>query len=309
MDTTLSILQKVRYSVHDSEPFSFYIKRDDLIDPIISGNKWRKLKYNVVQAKHKNAEGMLTFGGAYSNHLVATAKVCAEQGLKSIGIVRGEELTAQSNDTLRKCEAFGMELRFIARAVYKERNSYAFIKQLQYDNKDFIIIPEGGANFYGVIGCQEILKETSNDFDHIYIAAGTGTTAAGVALSMSSKTKLHVISALKGDFLRTEITQLINLVYNDKEATQELMKRITIRSDDVFGGYGKWNTELIDLMQAFHAETALKTEPIYTGKVLYNLFQDIEKNKNLAKEKVLFVHTGGLQGLSGVEEKQGYQLY
>lgn len=309
MNTTSSILQKVRYSVAESEPFTFYIKRDDLIDPIISGNKWRKLKYNIELAKSRKAIGLLTFGGAFSNHLVATAKACANHGFKSIGIVRGEELSPNVNETLKKCKSYGMELRFISRAAYKKRNEYSFIKSLQYEHSDFTIVSEGGANFYGVVGCQEILKETPNDFDHIYIAAGTGATAAGVALSMNLKTQLHVISALKGDFLQHEITKLINLIYNDNQTTNALMERVTIISDSQFGGYGKWNHSLVNLIQSIYNQTNLKLEPIYTGKVFYNMLKDWSNKQIQEDDKVLFVHTGGLQGISGVERKLGYQLF
>lgn len=309
MDTKVSILQKVRFSDQESEPFAFYVKRDDLIDPVISGNKWRKLKYNVAQAKHKNAKGIITFGGAFSNHLVATAKACADHDLSSIGIVRGEELTETSNETLKKCSYYGMELRFISRSEYKKRNDYTFIKKLQYQDPDYVMIPEGGANFYGVVGCQEILKETPNHFDHIYVSAGTGTTAAGIALSMHFESQLHIVSALKGDFLRDEIAKLINSVFNDTEATAKLMQRITFTSDTHFGGYGKWNDTLIDVLQSFYAQTDLKLEPIYTGKVLSKMLNDRKENLITEEDKVLFVHTGGLQGISGVERKLGYQLF
>ena len=309
MDTTVSILQKVRYSDQESEPFEFNVKRDDLIDPVISGNKWRKLKYNIAQAEHKNAKGIITFGGAFSNHLVATAKACAEHDLLSIGIVRGEELNETSNETLKKCAFYGMELRFVSRSDYKKRNDYTFIKNLQYEEPDYFMVPEGGANFYGVIGCQDILKETQNHYDHIYVSAGTGTTAAGIALSMHPESKLHIVSALKGDFLKDETAKLINLVFNDEEATAMLMQRVSFTSDTYFGGYGKWDRSLINLIQSFYGETGLKLEPIYTGKVLNKMLADRKDNLISEEDKVLLVHTGGLQGVSGIERKLGYQLF
>lgn len=296
MDTNLSILQKVRFSLENREPFTFFIKRDDLIDPVVSGNKWRKLKFNVDKAKHQKALGILTFGGAFSNHLVATAKAAKLNGLKSVGIVRGDELTKESNDTLKKCAKYDMELRFVSRSDYKKRNENDYLYQLRDTFSQYYIVPEGGANYYGAIGCQEILQETPNDFDHIYLAGGTGTTAVGVISSAPEKTKVHLVSALKGDFLSEEVLKgLRKLSYNEAEAASSY-KQLILNTIHHFGGYGKVNHELIDFINHFYQTTEIPLDPIYTGKAMYAMLKDFENGIISNDEKCLFIHTGGIQG-------------
>lgn len=296
MDTSLSILQKVRFSLENREPFTFWIKRDDLIDPIVSGNKWRKLKYNVEKVQHQKSKGILTFGGAFSNHLVATAKACQLNGLKSVGIVRGDELTSESNDTLKLCAEFGMDLHFVSRSDYKKRNENDYIYQLRDQFSQFFIVPEGGANFYGAIGCQEILQETPNEFDHIYLAGGTGTTAVGVLSGVPEKTKVHLVSALKGDFLAGEVLKgLQKLSYNEAESTSSY-KQLILNTSNHFDGYGKVNQELLNFINEFYKQTKIPLDPIYTGKAMYAMMQDYKAGLISNKENCLFIHTGGLQG-------------
>jgi 1-aminocyclopropane-1-carboxylate deaminase len=296
MDTSLSILQKVRFSLENCEPFTFWIKRDDLIDPIVSGNKWRKLKYNVEKAQHQKSKGILTFGGAFSNHLIATAEACQIHGLKSVGIVRGDELTKESNDTLSMCAEYGMDLRFVSRSDYKKRNENDYLYQLRDQFSQFYIVPEGGANFYGAIGCQEILQETPNNFDRVYLAGGTGTTAVGVLSGVPENTKVHLVSALKGDFLADEVLKgLQKLFYNEAESVSSY-KQLVLSTDHHFGGYGKVNQELLDFINDFYKQTEIPLDPIYTGKAMYALMQDYKDGMISQDETCLFIHTGGLQG-------------
>ena len=168
MDVSSSILEKVCLHNPEGKPFFIDVKRDDLIDEIVSGNKWRKLEYNVLQAKKENKKGILTFGGAYSNHLVATAKACYLLGFKSLGIVRGDELNAFSNTTLKTCAHYGMQLLFYARSRYKERYSASFLTALQTQYPSYFMVPEGGKNQLGTLGCRKIVTETPNDYDHIF---------------------------------------------------------------------------------------------------------------------------------------------
>ena len=296
MNINHSITEKVRLPILGGEPFCFDIKRDDLIDPIVSGNKWRKLKYNVLKAKERKQNGILTFGGAFSNHLVATAKVTHLNGMNSIGIVRGDELHENSNATLKMCVEYGMRLIFITRSAYKQRDDKSFLNELQTRYPHYFVVPEGGKNYYGVIGCQEILNETDNNYDHIYLAGGTGTTAAGVLLSTPSCSEIHVVSALKGAFLTTDIEQQVQNVLFDSELTAEYMSRLKVHENAHFGGYGKVTDELFNFMNAIFEKTGVKTEPIYTGKTLYQLHKDIQEKRINRKDKVLFIHTGGLQG-------------
>jgi 1-aminocyclopropane-1-carboxylate deaminase len=296
-DTEKSVLEKVRYVDPSTvEQLDLYIKRDDLIDPLVSGNKWRKLKYNIEQAQHKLCEGILTFGGAHSNHLVATAKACNRAGLKSVGFVRGEELTPESNLTLKDCAVLGMDLVFVSREEYREKDDWDFINQLRNGFPSFHIVPEGGANFYGVVGCQEILKETVNDFDHVFICAGTGTTAAGVILSAGVHTKVHVVSALKGEFMEAQVTKMMNSVCFDEELVSELNSKARFHNDAHFGGYAKTTQELLDFITDFEKQTAIPLDSIYTGKAMFALIQEWKKGVLGEDKKILFIHTGGLQG-------------
>lgn len=296
INTSNSIIEKVRLPIGKDEPFSFDVKRDDLIDPVISGNKWRKLKYNLLNAiEHKN-EGVITFGGPFSNHLVATAKAAAQAQLKSIGIVRGDELAPDSNATLSVCKAFGMHLVFISRSTYREKEASFFIKQLHDEYPNYYMVPEGGRNYYGVIGCQEILSETPNDYDHVYLAGGTGTTGAGVLLSTPEYTRVNIVSALKGSFLQKDVEQLLFLALNDEVAVTSYLEQLFVHNDAHFGGYAKVPEELLRFINSVYNSTQLKLDPIYTAKALYQMDQDYRKGKILPDDKVLFIHTGGLQG-------------
>jgi len=303
LNTSKAVLEKVRLSIGKGEPFSFDIQRDDLIDPIISGNKWRKLKYNLLKAEELFKLGVLTFGGPFSNHLIATAKAAHHFNLKSIGIVRGNELNQDSNATLKACPDFGMNLIFISRSEYQRKDDPYFLKELSSKYPDYFIVPEGGKNYYGVIGCQHILKETDNDYDHIYLAGGTGTTAAGVVLSVPDKTTVNLVSALKGDFLEKEIKQLLYLVLNDNQLVDEYMQRLNVVNDGHFGGYAKVPEELLDFINTIYSKIQLKLDPIYTGKAFYKLVNDFENGTIKVNDKVLFIHTGGLQGAQTWKDK------
>jgi 1-aminocyclopropane-1-carboxylate deaminase len=310
MDVSNSILQDMKLALPGGGLFSFSVKRDDLIDDVVSGNKWRKLKYSIAQAQQLGKNGVLTFGGAYSNHLVATAKTCQVHGLKSIGIVRGDELNEMSNPTLVQCKSYGMELIFISRESYRDRNDYSFLSCLKNEYLDYYLVPEGGANFYGVIGCQEVMQETENQYDHVFLAAGTATTAAGVLLSLSEKSKLHVVSTLKGNgIMQNELVEKLKWVVGDEEVINELLRQVVFHDHYHFGGYGKWKDELLDVMKMTFTQTQLKLDPIYTGKAFYAMLDQFNKGEILSTENVLFIHTGELQGIKGVEEKIGYPLY
>lgn len=306
LDTSRSIIEKVRLPSGKGEPFSFDIKRDDLIDSVISGNKWRKLKYNILNTLERKNQGILTFGGPFSNHLIATAKAAKQANLKSIGIVRGEELNENSNETLRNCAAFGMELVFISRSDYKEKNQPFFIKKLHNDYPNFYIIPEGGGNFYGVIGCQEILAETNNDYDHVYLAAGTGTTGAGVLLGANEKSRINVVSALKGNFIHKEIEQLLLSVLNNTEIVDTYLEQLIVHNNSHFGGYAKVTEDLLEYINMIYDSTALKLDPIYTAKAFHQMDLDYKNEIIKPDDKVLFVHTGGIQGAYSWKESIEY---
>ncbi len=282
-----SPVQKVTFA-----PFNHLsVKRDDLIDPYISGNKWRKLKYILAQAKAENKTHLVTFGGAYSNHLVATAAAAARSGLKATAFVRGE---AVKNEMLLLCSLFGMELIFTDRERYRDKHK--LFESYFKDNHQAFFIDEGGASAEATLGCAEIIGELTETYDHIFCAAGTGTTAAGLLKGLQEKkihTKLHVIPVLKdGVFIAHEIARYTTI---DKQLALHLAYH--------FGGYAKTTPELIHFIKTFTAQTGLLLDPIYTAKMFYAIC-DLEKRGELhPDERILAIHTGGLMGLFGMQNK------
>lgn len=303
-DVSKSLLQKLELNELNTQNIELFVKRDDLIDEHVSGNKWRKLKYNVEQAKTLKKNGILTFGGAFSNHLVATAAACKKSGLKAIGIVRGDELNEDSNPTLRQCTDFGMELHFVTRLDYAARNEKSYHEELNFEFPNYLIVPEGGANYYGMIGCQEILKETPNDFDYVFVAQGTTTTSIGLALALPGKTKLMVVPVLKGFDSLGEMKSLLGYTGFEVSMIEDILTKVIVLDEYHFGGYGKYTDELLDFMEQIYSETQLPLDPIYTGKVLYAIQDWVLKN-DIKNKRILFVHTGGIQGGKVIAKKEG----
>ena len=290
-----SVLQKIEDKNLLKRNIQLFVKRDDLIHPIVSGNKWRKLKYNILNAQALKAKGILTFGGAYSNHLVATAFACKELKLASIGIVRGEELNSNSNETLKKCASLGMKLVFVSRLEYNLKNDWEYHKELQVMYPDYFVVPEGGANFYGMIACQEIWKEIPFVPNHLFVAQGTSTTSCGLLLAKPKETNLHVVPVLKGYDSLQEMKKLVKLVINDSEIEDELLDTVLIHNEFHFEGYGKYTDELVKFIQDQIKVNQLPLDHIYTAKCFYALWKIIE-NKEYDNSTIVFLHTGGLQG-------------
>ena len=263
-----------------------FVKRDDLIHTEISGNKWRKLKWNMKAAKNNNCNTIATYGGAYSNHLLATACAGNEFNIKTMGFVRGQELNKDSNPVLKRCVALGMELIFVSRKEYSDFKGQNGAKLL---SKDLIwYIPEGGANKEGVEGCKEIMLETANDFDYVFVAQGTTATSMGILSSMNANTTLVVVPVLKGfDSLKemSKMAREFNLFYDES--------RIIVLDEYHFGGYAKTSPELNSFIEQFNQDQNFRIEARYTGKVMFAL-NDFVNNSVLTNKKVLFVHTGGL---------------
>lgn len=259
--------------------------------PIISGNKFRKLKYNLEEAKQKNKKTLLTFGGAFSNHILAVAGAGAEFGFNTIGVIRGEELENNINDnpTLSQAKDFGMQFHFISRDLYREKETQSFILQLQEKFGDFYLLPEGGTNFLAIKGCEEILTvEDKTFFTHVVCSTGTGGTFSGLVNSSTENQQLIGFSSLKGAFLSDVIRNFVtksNWIIND---------------DYHFGGYGKVNCELIQFINAFYKQTKIPLDPIYTGKMVYGVMDLIEKDFFPPNAKILMIHSGGLQGVKGM---------
>ncbi len=269
------------------------IKREDLIHPIVSGNKFRKLKYNLLQAKAENQHTLLTFGGAYSNHIAAVAFAGKEHGFKTIGIIRGNELEKGfvENPTLQFAHDCGMQFDFVSRADYRKKLDVDFIEKLTAKWGRFYSIPEGGTNTLAVLGCQEILTEEDSKFDFICCCVGTGGTISGIINSAQPHQKILGFPALKGDFLTEEIR---------KFATNDRWELI---GDYNFGGYAKISNELVDFINRFFIETGIPLDPIYTGKMVFGVIDMIRKNYFPEKSRILMIHTGGLQGIDGMNMK------
>lgn len=312
MDATpnisLSTLDELKSNLLESKGIRLFVKRDDKIHSDISGNKWRKLKYNLLQCQHQKNDGILTFGGAFSNHLVATAAACAQAGLKSVGVVRGDELNAQSNETLKRCSALGMQLHFVSRSEYYLKEERAYHEDLMQTFPNYYFVPEGGANYLGMIGCQEMVKELDCDFDAIVLAQGTTTTSCGVLLGLKSNQKMIAVPVLKGFQTLDEMKRLFGRTTLESEHMEELLSKVTVWEDYHFGGYAKFDQELIEFIQKFHSEFGIKLDPIYTGKAMFGLWSEIEKG-TLDGKNIVFIHTGGLQGICGVEEKIGKSVF
>ena len=279
---------------------SLYIKREDLLRPNISGNKFRKLKYNLSQAKSENKETLLTFGGAFSNHILAVAAAGNEQGFRTIGIIRGEELADKisENPTLQKALDFGMVFEFVGREVYREKASPKFIHQLAEKFGDFYLIPEGGTNDLAVKGCEEILTASDGKFDYICCAVGTGGTISGLINCSKNSQQVLGFPALKGDFLREDICKFVSKT------------NWNLITDYHFGGYAKVSEELILFINEFYQKHKIPLDPIYTGKMMFGVLDLINKNYFPENSKILVIHTGGLQGIAGMNTilKQKKQL-
>lgn len=269
-----------------------FIKRDDLLHPFVSGNKFRKLKYNIKEALQSNHTKIITFGGAYSNHIAATAYACKENEIEAIGIIRGEELASKiaENPTLKFAADCGMKFEFISRESYRNKAEEAFVASLQKKYGNHYLIPEGGANTLAVQGCEGIISADDIDFDYICCAIGTGTTIAGLINSAYPNQKILGFPALKGDFLQNDIRKFAT------NTNWELIK------DYHFGGYGVVTDELIDFLNDFYKTNKIPLDPVYTGKMVFGVLDLIQKDYFPEKAKILLIHTGGLQGIAGMNQ-------
>lgn len=280
------IAQDIPYQYIMYKQVSLCIKRLDLIHPAISGNKFFKLKYNLITAKNLGYEGIITFGGAYSNHIAATAYAAQLLNFKSIGIIRGEELAHQPlNPTLTTASRMGMTLSFISRQQYRRKDQQDFIQQLQHDYPNFYIIPEGGTNDLAISGCKEILTPSDlATFKTVCCAVGTGGTISGIIEASHRHQCILGFSALKGAFLEQDVQQM----------TTKTNWKMT--DNYCCGGYAKTTRQLLDFIKNFELEYQIPLEHIYTGKMLMGIFDLIDQNQITNNDKTLIIHSGGLQG-------------
>ena len=277
--------------------YKVYIKREDLIHPTISGNKWRKLKYNLIEAEKLNQNTLLTFGGAYSNHIHAISSAGKLFGFNTIGIIRGEE-HLPLNPTLSDAKLNGMELHYLDRTAYRRKNEKLLISDLQKKFGEFYLIPEGGTNVYAVKGCTEILEQINIDYDYLATACGTGGTISGLICGLEGKKKVLGIPVLKGaEFLETVIWDLTKEYSNNTFSNWELNYNFH------FGGYAKITKELIRFINEFEQLNNIKLDPIYTGKLMYGIYEMTLKNDLPIGSTIIVLHTGGLQGIAGMQNK------
>jgi 1-aminocyclopropane-1-carboxylate deaminase len=286
-----SPVHQIKSILFDERGLKVFIKRDDLIHPIISGNKWRKLKYLLKQAQAENKTRLVTFGGTYSNHLLATSAAAAKFGFKCTGIVRGEPV---NNGTLFLCRLHGMDLLFTDRESYRDKP--ALFKKHFRDRPEAFFIDEGGASAEGAKGCSELIDELIEPYDHIFCACGTGTTAAGIINGIQNHqlpAQFHGIPVLKnGDFIREGIDKLLI-----KPAGYQL------HTEYHFGGYAKTDERLIEFIKQFVASTGILIEPVYTGKMLYALYNLAAKDYFKPGSRILAIHSGGILGILGMRDK------
>lgn len=282
--------QKIHVSTDKN--ISISMLREDKIHPFVSGNKFRKLFYTLQDAAQKEATTLLTFGGAYSNHIAAVAAAGKISGLKTIGIIRGEELAALSkkNDTLSFAAQQGMQLHYVSREEYRCKEDVEYLEKLKATFGKVYIIPEGGTNTLAVKGCEEMLSEATNKYDYICVSVGTGGTISGLINASEAHQTLLGFSALKGTFQKETI---------QKYTTKNNYKLL---DNYCFGGYAKIDSELIRFINTFKKETAIPLDPIYTGKMMFGVFDLLKKGYFKENSRILAVHTGGLQGIAGMNE-------
>jgi 1-aminocyclopropane-1-carboxylate deaminase len=272
------------------------VKRDDLIHPQISGNKWRKLKYNLAAARQQGHHTLLTFGGAYSNHILAVAAAGELAGFTTIGIIRGEQ-HEPLNSTLQWASNHGMVLHYIDRESYRQKSEKNFQQQLIEKFGPCYIIPEGGSNGYAVQGCAEIIAELPATYNYITTACGTGGTLAGLIAGLPGEKKALGFAALKGaQFLYDDVQRLLE-AYDALAQTGRTsnFNNWEINLDYHFGGYAKSKPELLEFIKKFITRNSILIEPVYTGKMFFGLYDLVRKGYFKRGETIVALHTGGLR--------------
>ncbi|QNH61923.1 1-aminocyclopropane-1-carboxylate deaminase/D-cysteine desulfhydrase [Hymenobacter sediminicola] len=277
--------------------------RDDLAHPELPGNKWRKLKYNLTEARRLGHDTLLTFGGAFSNHIAAVAAVGRLTGLRTIGIIRGEE-TLPLNPTLARAVANGMTLRYLDRESYRHKQEPEFLAELLRETGPAYVVPEGGSNALALPGCAELVSELAaeTNFNYLCVACGTGGTLAGLLTGLAPNQYAVGVAALKnGGFLRTDVDALTQAASGRTFSTYDL------RTEYHLGGYARFSPELLRFIQEFQARYGVLLDPVYTGKLLFGVLDLLRQDYFSAGSTVVAVHTGGLQGWAGFRQRFGHR--
>lgn len=275
------------------------IRRLDLLDPEgAQGNKGFKLRLNLERAAAQPSQALLTFGGPFSNHLLATAFACRRAGLRAIGLVRGGE---RETEVMAVCRAAGMEIIPISRATYREKSDPDFLNELRATHGNPWIVPEGGANDLGIHGAQDIINEHDLDrFDVVLTAVGTGTTLAGMAIRAAGRLPIIGVSALKGVNHADEVSALLERTIGDTDWAQELLRPVVWWRDAHEGGFGQMTTELRQFIQSFQRDCGIPLDRVYTGKLMLRLQREwqkpLDEQEPLVRQgrRILFIHTGGM---------------
>ena len=297
IENPITPLTEISDPILIDKQIKLFIKREDLTDEFISGNKWYKLKYNLIEAEKLGYKTLLTFGGAFSNHIHAIAAAGKKYGFRTIGIIRGEE-HLPLNPTLESAQENGMIIEYLDRKSYRNKYNKDLIDRLKNKYGDFFLIPEGGSNHLAIKGCAEIISGIETNFDFICSACGTGGTLAGLILGLESKSFALGFSVLRGgEFLYQNIRNLLS------HYQKENLNNWQINLDYHFGGYAKINSELVNFCRNFEEQHNIPIEPIYTGKMFYGIFDLIKNNYFPKQSTIIAIHTGGLQGLQGLKHR------
>ena len=291
----------IQHPLLDQLKVEMEVMRLDQVHQTVSGNKFFKLKYNLAEALKQNHRQVLTFGGAYSNHIYATATAAKIVGLNSIGIIRGE-LSDSQNPTLGHAKAAGMILKGLSRENYRDKTNPKFLEQLQQEFGEFYLIPEGGTNALAIQGTTEILSSNQFNFSHLATPIGTGGTFAGLANSILPQQELLGISALKGEAIQEEMKQLLHTYRIQSNGS------LSIWTQYHHGGYAKWTSELIEFIHWFWESFGILLDPIYTGKMAFACWDLLQKKYFKPGSRILLIHTGGLQGNLGFTQRTGIEL-
>lgn len=287
-----SILSRIQDPMLDHYGIELWVKRDDSLHPVISGNKWRKLKYILDHALSLGAHTLISMGGAYSNHLHALAYVGRELGLKTVGLIRGEQPDTL-NPTLADMRNWGMELKFVSRSDYRDLRHYKDRQDLPGINPRQYWLPEGGAQALALKGVAELVREIDMPYDMLCVPCGTGTTLAGIIEVVPESVSVMGFAALKNaGFLTADVESLLSRPYANWQ----------INPDYHFGGFAQVNAGLMAFIEAFELKTHVPLEPVYTGKMLYGLYDLIAQGCFKPGQRIIAVHTGGLQGKRGFDQ-------
>ena len=294
-------IQFLTHTILEEKGIELAVKRLDLVHPEVSGNKFFKLKYNLEKAKSEGKNKILTFGGAFSNHIYATAEAAKAENIEAIGVIRGER-TEPLNATLSHAESLGMYLHFIDRNTYRNKTELTFLAHLKEKFGEYYLIPEGGTNELAIEGTKEILDSDDQKFSHVCSSIGTGGTFSGLYSSLSENQKLLGFSSLKGEFIHQEIADLLKKYHLNSQGSFEICTNYH------FGGYAKHNQELIEFLWWFYDSFGIVLDPIYTGKMAFGIWDLIKKDYFSEGSKILMIHSGGLQGNIGFTEMTGIKL-